>query len=319
MRRDGHFVMRDFRAVALTASDRAILVNADGDTLVLPMGNPAEWSATWQRLAQPVDRDTLVKATRRHGIDAECLRCLVDSGHVLEAADEETLTLDRQRLFNSAPSFHLAARSPACDHLVFGCCGSVVAGLMAQTLLSFRHCGFQRQLDVVLTQTAARFLAPDLLESYGIRCWRDVFERKEGVRVPHVSLGGGADLIVVCPATAAFLGRLAHSLCTDLLTLCITASEAPVLVVPAMNDLMWRDAGVQRNLDLLRAAGRLVMEPTVIFGAADFAGSSKPMYGGHGSLWGGPTALMHAASAALEAHSLQQWSAEPATERNRPR
>jgi len=293
-------LMRDFRRTVLTGRDRVVFVGADGDSIALHTDSPERWSATLQALAWPTERDALL--ARPGGapeLSPELLERLVASGHLLEADAPEPLRDACERLFVTAPGLHLAAAPTACTHLLFGCCGSVVAGLMPQTLLSLSHSGFQRRLDVILTATAARFLSADLLESYGIRCWRDPFERKDGIQVPHVSLARSAELVIVCPATASCLARLAQSACTDLLSLCITASTAPVLVVPAMNTAMWNDAGVQRNVQTLRASGRFVMEPALIFGAADFAERAPPMYGGHGTLWAGPLAMMQAGAAVL--------------------
>jgi len=296
-------LMRNFRTTVLTSRDRVVFAGAGGDNVVLGTGSPARWSSTLQALAWPIEEAALrARPDVAQDLQPELFDRLVAAGHLLRADAEPPLVRERDRLFVSAPALHLAAGPPACAHLLFGCCGSVVAGLMAQTLLSLCFCGFQQRLDVILTGTAARFLSRELLEAYGIRCWIDAFERQDGIRVPHVNLARSAELIVVCPATAACLARLANSACTDLLSLCITASTAPVLVVPAMNAAMWNDAGVQRNVAALRASGRTILEPALIFGAAGFGGQAQPMYGGHGTLWSGPLGLMQASRAVLELH-----------------
>nr|WP_256368360.1 flavoprotein [Mangrovicoccus sp. HB161399] len=200
----------------------------------------------------------------------------------------------------AAPAFHLDPPPRQAGHLIVGCTGSVIAGLMPQTLLSLVLSGFQERLDVILTETAQRFLARSLLESYGIRCWADGFERQDGIRVPHVNLAASADLICVLPATADALDRLARSACSDLLSLAVAASAAPVVICPAMNQAMWANPGIQRNVRRLREDGHFVMEPAVLFAAADFGAGARLGYGGHGTLWAGPGVLMQALSAVLD-------------------
>jgi phosphopantothenoylcysteine synthetase/decarboxylase len=175
---------------------------------------------------------------------------------------------------------------------------------MAPTLLSLCYSRFQNHLDVVLTEAAQKFVTRDLLESYGIRTWVDAFERRNDIYVPHVHLARSADCVLVMPASANSLHRFADGACTDLLSLLVAATHAPVVLAPAMNDAMWNNGAIQRNLQLLRADGMYVIEPTIIFGAADFASHGGPMYGGHGTLWSGPHSLMQAL-----AQVMRRWAA----------
>ena len=72
-----------------------------------------------------------------------------------------------------------------------------------------------------------------------------------------------------------------------------------MVLVPAMNDAMWNNPAVQRNVQKIREDGMHIVEPTLIFGAADVASKGAPMFGGHGVLWGGPRSLRHVLSAVL--------------------
>lgn len=298
----GRYVMRNLTRVVVTGAGEVIFCGGDRPATVRKTDRPDAWSRLLQSLVEPVHSGELLAGKALPpDFDDESLDALVEGGHVL-SSDTPALLLDhRVTVLSSAPAFHMRPGMQRCRHLVIGCSGSVVAGIMAQTLLSLRFAGFQQQLDVILTDSATRFLTRDLLEAYGIRCWRDGFERQDGVRVPHVALAAGAELICVLPATANALDRVARSACTDLLSLVITASAAPVVLAPVMNGTMWNNAGVQRNVDRLRADGRYVIEPTVIFGAADFQRDAPPMYGGHGCLWSGPEGLMAALVGVLEA------------------
>jgi len=295
------YYMRNLQRVVLTSRSQVIFAGPPDQAVVHATERPDLWSILLQQLAGPVTGGSLAAGgTLPPDLGSELVERLVSTGHLLAAEDSETLLEERRRQLSAAPGFHFEPCVASCGHLLVGCSGSVVAGLMAQTLLSFSYSGFQGQMDVILTDTASRFLTRDLLEAYGIRCWGDGFEQQDGIRVPHVALARSAEIILVLPATANTLNRVAHTACSDLLSLCIAASDAPVVLAPAMNETMWSNPGLQRNLSVLRADGRFILEPSVIFGAADFGRDAPPMYGGHGNLWAGPLALMHALRSVLD-------------------
>jgi len=108
--------------------------------------------------------------------------------------------------------------------------------------------------------------------------------------IPHTRLGQGADLVVVCPATARLLADYAAGRSSDLLTATLLATRAPVVVCPAMHTEMWEHPAVQDNLAVLRRRGVLVVEPE----AGRLAGGDV----GHGRL-ASPDAIVAAADAAL--------------------
>lgn len=295
--------MRAHERIVFTGARHVVFAAEPHERIVHATEEPDRWSRLLQHLARPVRLGSLAAdADLPRDLDAALLERLVRAGHLLAADDPGPLLVHRAGLCTKSPAFHLAPVPSRCGRLIVGCTGSVVAGLMAATYLSLRHCRFQDQLDVILTEAAQRFLTRDLLKAYGLRCWSDGFERQEGIRVPHVVLAQAADLICVLPATADALDRIARSACSDLLSLCIAASTAPVILVPAMNGAMWNNPGIQRNVESLRADGRYIIEPTFIFGAADFEADAEPMYGGHGTLWSGPAGLIYALEALLALH-----------------
>lgn len=77
----------------------------------------------------------------------------------------------------------------------------------------------------------------------------------------HISLAQKADLIVLCPATANIIAKLAAGICDDLLTSTVISSEAPVLIAPAMNDKMYKNTITRRNLRELKKAGHAFIGP----------------------------------------------------------
>lgn len=116
------------------------------------------------------------------------------------------------------------------------------------------------EVDVVLTRAATEFIGAITFEALTGRVpHTSLFG--VGHALDHIRLARRADAIVVAPATADFLARAAHGHADDLLTACLLAADAPVLLVPAMNDRMWANAQVQRNAAHLRAGGYTVLEP----------------------------------------------------------
>jgi phosphopantothenoylcysteine decarboxylase/phosphopantothenate--cysteine ligase len=116
------------------------------------------------------------------------------------------------------------------------------------------------EVDVVMTRAATEFVGPVTFEALtGRPVHTDLFEA--GRALDHIALAKGADAIVVAPATADFLARVAHGFADDLLSACLLATEAPVLLVPAMNDRMWANRQTQQNVRHLRELGHHVVEP----------------------------------------------------------
>jgi phosphopantothenoylcysteine decarboxylase/phosphopantothenate--cysteine ligase len=114
----------------------------------------------------------------------------------------------------------------------------------------------------VLTQSAAQFVTP---LSLGVltedQVYDDLFDLKAEREIGHIQLSRQADLVVVAPATANILAKMANGIADDLATTLLLATDKPVLAVPAMNVRMWHHKATQRNMNQLRADGVHVMEP----------------------------------------------------------
>jgi phosphopantothenoylcysteine decarboxylase/phosphopantothenate--cysteine ligase len=116
------------------------------------------------------------------------------------------------------------------------------------------------EVDVVMTRAAREFVGPISFEAVtGRQVHSEIFG--PGHALDHITLARSADAIVVAPATADFIGRAAHGLADDLLTACLLATEAKVLLVPAMNDRMWSHAQTVRNVEQARSIGYTVLDP----------------------------------------------------------
>jgi phosphopantothenoylcysteine decarboxylase / phosphopantothenate---cysteine ligase len=134
-------------------------------------------------------------------------------------------------------------------------------------IAAYKATGIIRQLTesghdvkVIPTANAFRFIGATTLEALSHNAVDpDLYTDVESVK--HVELGQSADLVIVAPATAAFLARLASGLADDLLLNTLLATKAPILVAPAMHTEMWQNAATQTNVDTLRARGIQILEP----------------------------------------------------------
>ncbi len=163
----------------------------------------------------------------------------------------------------------------------------------------------------IMTPAAREFVTPLAVASLaGGRVYTDLFSLTDESEMGHIRLSREADLVVVAPATADLLARMAAGLADDLATAVLLATDKPVLVAPAMNTMMWEHRAVRRNVERLRAdgiamvgpeegdlacgetgAGRM-SEPAAIVEAIEAffaAGRERPLSGRHVLVTSGPT------------------------------
>ena len=118
------------------------------------------------------------------------------------------------------------------------------------------------RVEVVMTRNATEFIAPHTFDSLtGNRTMVDTFDRGFPHQVEHVALADRADLVIVAPATANVLAKLAHGIADDMLTTVILACGCPKLAAPAMNTRMLQNPVTQDNLDTLRRYGWEIIAP----------------------------------------------------------
>ena len=118
------------------------------------------------------------------------------------------------------------------------------------------------EVQVIMTEAATKFITPLTLETVSERPVAvTMFPPDEFVATRHIDLGQWADLLVVAPATANFLGKVAAGICDDLLTTVVCASTCKVMVAPAMNPQMWANPITQRNVATLKELGYQFVGP----------------------------------------------------------
>lgn len=169
-----------------------------------------------------------------------------------------------------------------CDHLVIGITGSLMAINMPGFALRLLNSGFCKNISIILTKSAQRFITRHAFEAYGMKVWENTFDYDEKTNGPiHMQLST-ADMILVMPATADCLHRLANGSCSDLLTLTVLATRSAVVVSPFTNINLLEHPAVQRNLQQVRADGAYILEPEPIAAAIDYLKNKSYLNNGSG-------------------------------------
>lgn len=143
-----------------------------------------------------------------------------------------------------------------------GVTGSIAAYKACDIVNRLRDLGYN--VTVVMTEEAKHFITPFTLQSLSRnRVVMDMFELPENYDPLHTFLADKADLVLVAPATANIIGKIAGGICDDILTCVIMATKAPVLIAPAMNDGMYKHKSVEENIKRLKRWGYKFIGPKV--------------------------------------------------------
>ena len=144
--------------------------------------------------------------------------------------------------------------------ILFGISGSIAVYKTAEWVHELSKA--EAEVTVVMTEAAERFVSPLTFAALsGRRVHRGMFEADAGEEMTHISLARDCDLVIVAPATAHTIAKLAHGFADDLLSALVLASRARVLVFPAMNSNMYCHHATQANIKKLRKYGYDVTEP----------------------------------------------------------
>ena len=144
--------------------------------------------------------------------------------------------------------------------ILLGVTGSIAAYKIANlaSMLVKQHA----TVHVIMTRNACHFITPMTFETLtGNKCIVDTFDRNFDFKVEHVSLAKQADVVLVAPATANVIGKIAGGICDDMLTTTVCATKAPCIIAPAMNTGMWENPIVQDNVERLKKFGYEIIAP----------------------------------------------------------
>ena len=155
-----------------------------------------------------------------------------------------------------------------------GVTGSIAAYKIASlaSMLVKAHC----DVHVIMTRNATNFINPITFETLtNHKCIVDTFDRNFEFQVEHVSLAQQADVMMIAPASANVIGKVAHGIADDMLTTTIMACPGKVIFSPAMNVHMFENPILQDNLEILRKYGYEIVEPAVGYLACGDTGAGK--------------------------------------------
>ncbi|HZK43589.1 MAG TPA: bifunctional phosphopantothenoylcysteine decarboxylase/phosphopantothenate--cysteine ligase CoaBC [Syntrophomonadaceae bacterium] len=155
-----------------------------------------------------------------------------------------------------------------------GITGGIAAYKIADLVSKLKKEGFE--VIVMMTEGATKFITPLTLETLsGREVVTDVWQKSREWKVQHIGIADELDMLVIAPATANFLAKMAHGIADDLLSTICVANTAPVLVVPSMNTKMYENVVVQSNMDKLMEYGYQLMVPTSGKLACDAVGKGR--------------------------------------------
>lgn len=131
-------------------------------------------------------------------------------------------------------------------------------------------------VDVIMTENATKFVTPLTFESIThTRCVTDTFDRGSYYEVEHIALADKADVLVIAPATANCIAKLACGIADDMLTTTALACDCIKMIAPAMNTKMYENPVTQRNIETLRGLGYIILEPGDGFLACGTVGKGR--------------------------------------------
>ena len=144
--------------------------------------------------------------------------------------------------------------------IVLGITGSIAAYKAAE--IASKLTGDDAKVEVIMTEAATKFITPLTLRSITHRpVVTDMFEPASEFSLEHISLAEAADVVLIAPATANVIAKLAAGIADDMLCCTVLATEAPVIVAPAMNVNMFQNSITQDNLAKLKARGFTIVDP----------------------------------------------------------
>lgn len=145
-------------------------------------------------------------------------------------------------------------------NILLGVTASIAIYKACDILRRLREDGFS--VTVVMTREAEELVKPIVFQSLsGSKVYRGLFDVPEAWEIEHIALADKADLVLIAPATANIIAKISCGICDDLLTCVVSATKAPVLIAPAMNENMFKNKITQVNIQRLKFLGYKFVEP----------------------------------------------------------
>ena len=159
-------------------------------------------------------------------------------------------------------------------HILIGVTGGIAVYKMLDVESKLRKLGYE--MNTIMTKNACEFVQPMAFQTISNNyVVTDTFERPHKWEVEHIALAKKADLMLIAPATANVIGKIAHGIADDMLTTTVMAAKCPVVIAPAMNTAMYENEIVQENIAYLKSKGYLFIEPVAGMLACGDVGAGK--------------------------------------------
>ncbi len=147
-------------------------------------------------------------------------------------------------------------------NIVIGMCGGIACYKICSIVGALKKNNFE--VDVIMTKNATEFITPLTMRSLSNNpVVTDMFHETDNFDIKHISLAQKADILLVAPATANIIGKVANGIADDMLSTVIMATKAKVIFAPAMNNNMYQNQIVQDNIQKLKNYGYEFIEPQI--------------------------------------------------------
>ena len=144
--------------------------------------------------------------------------------------------------------------------ILVGVTGSIAAYKAAEIVSQLTKRGYG--VSVIMTKAAEQLIAAGTFRALtGSPVYTEIFDDRHTPEIHHIALADRAAIFLIAPATANFLGKAAAGIADDMLTTTVISVDCPIIIAPAMNDRMWKNPFVQRNVATLRDGGYHIVEP----------------------------------------------------------
>lgn len=159
-------------------------------------------------------------------------------------------------------------------NIVVGVCGGIAAYKSCELVRLLVEAG--ADIHVMMTQAGQQFVTPMTFQTLsGNPCHTELFNLTQEQEIGHIALADKAHAIVIAPATADVIAKMAHGLANDIVTTVVLATKAPVILAPSMNVNMWNHPMTQENVEKLKQIGYHIIEPDAGFLACGWKGKGR--------------------------------------------
>lgn len=158
--------------------------------------------------------------------------------------------------------------------ILLGVCGGIAAYKACELVRLLIEAGVD--VHVMMSHGGQQFVTPMTFQALsGHPCHSDLFNLTQEHQISHIALAGRADSVVIAPATADVMAKMAHGLADDIVTTVLLATKAPVLVCPSMNVNMWEHPATQTNVSKLKDLGYHLLDPDSGYLACGWEGKGR--------------------------------------------